>query len=125
MPRVTRRTAVTMLLAAGGGTILRSARAQVPRPIPRDAPNILFIMTDDQRYDALSIAGNKILRTPNIDRIGLEGIRFTEFFVTNSLCAPSRATFYTGQYSHTHGVLTNGSGDVNRNQGGQIGRASC
>ena len=70
------------------------------------------------RRDAMSIAGNKILRTPNIDRIGLEGIRFTEFFVTNSLCAPSRATFYTGLYSHSHGVLTNGSGEVNRNQGG-------
>jgi arylsulfatase A-like enzyme len=118
MPAVTRRAAVTMLLAAGGGAILRSARAQAPRPIPHDAPNILFIMTDDQRYDALSIAGNRILQTPNIDRIGAEGIRFTEFFVTNSLCAPSRATFLTGLYSHVHGVLTNGSGEVNRNQAG-------
>ena len=115
---ITRRDAITLLLASAGGVVARRAKAQPARPLPRDAPNILLIMTDDQRYDAMSIAGNKILRTPNIDRIGLEGIRFTEFFVTNSLCAPSRATFYTGLYSHSHGVLTNGSGEVNRNQGG-------
>jgi arylsulfatase A-like enzyme len=116
---ITRRRALTLLAASAGGVLVRrSTGAQTARPIPRDAPNILLIMTDDQRYDAMSIAGNKILRTPNIDRIGLEGIRFTEFFVTNSLCAPSRATFYTGLYSHSHGVLTNGSGEVNRNQGG-------
>ena len=115
----TRREALTLLLTSAGTILVpRRAQAQPARPIPKDAPNILLIMTDDQRYDAMSIAGNKILRTPNIDRIGLEGIRFTEFFVTNSLCAPSRATFYTGLYSHTHGVLTNGSGEVNRNQTG-------
>src|SRR5213080_3889571 len=78
---ITRRDAVRFLLASAGGILTRRATAQTPRPIPRDAPNILLIMTDDQRYDALSIAGNKILRTPNIDRIGAEGIRFTEFIV--------------------------------------------
>src|SRR2546423_11029985 len=108
---LTRRDALTLLLASAGGALVRRrAEAQAVRPIPHEAPNILLIMTDDQRYDAMSIAGNKILHTPNIDRIGLEGMRFTEFFVTNSLCAPSRATFYTGMYSHSHGVLTNGSG---------------
>ena len=56
------------------------------------APNIVFIMTDDQRQDALSVYGNTILRTPNIDRIAAGGVRFTEAFVTNSLCAPSRAS---------------------------------
>ena len=54
----------------------------------------------------------------NIDRIGTEGMRMDEFFVTNSLCAPSRATFYTGLYSHMHGVTTNGAGEAFRNQGG-------
>lgn len=75
-------------------------------------------MTDDQRQDALSVYGNPILKTPNVDRIGNEGARLTEFFVTNALCAPSRATFLTGLYSHTHGVITNGSGEVYRNQTG-------
>jgi arylsulfatase A-like enzyme len=71
------------------------------------APNIIFIMTDDQQQSAMSAYGNSILKTPNLDRIGSEGIRFTEMFVTNSLCAPSRASFLTGLYSHTHGVTTN------------------
>ncbi len=118
-PMITRRQALTLLLTSAGTVLVRRrAEGQSTRPIPSNALNILFVMTDDQRADALSIAGNAILRTPNIDRIGLDGIRFTEFFVTNSLCAPSRATFYTGLYSHVHGVLTNGSGEVNRNQSG-------
>ena len=73
-------------------------------------PNIVFIMTDDQRQDSMSAYGNKILRTPNMDRIAAEGIRFTEMFVTNALCAPSRVSFLTGLYSHAHGVVTNGDG---------------
>ena len=48
------------------------------------------------------------MKTPNLDRIGAEGVRFTEAFVTNSLCLPSRATYLTGLYSHTHGLMTNG-----------------
>jgi arylsulfatase A-like enzyme len=83
---------------------LKSSRGNAP-----DQPNIVFFMTDDQRKDALSIYGNPILKTPNIDRIGQEGIRFDEAFVTNALCAPSRASFLTGLYSHTHGVISNAS----------------
>jgi arylsulfatase A-like enzyme len=77
------------------------------RPPLTTAPNIIFIMTDDQQQSAMSAYGNAILKTPNLDRIGSEGIRFTQMFVTNSLCAPSRASFLTGLYSHTHGVTTN------------------
>jgi arylsulfatase A-like enzyme len=89
------------------------------RPVPTAAPNIIFIMTDDQQQAAMSSYGNPILKTPNLDRIGAEGIRFKEMFVTNSLCAPSRASFLTGQYSHTHGVVTNGaSNSIFRNQPG-------
>src|SRR5687767_14567717 len=65
-------------------------------------------MTDDHAQAALSSYGNTILKTPNLDRIGAEGVRFTDAFVTNSLCLPSRATYLTGQYSHTHGLRTNG-----------------
>jgi len=70
-------------------------------------PNFVIFMTDDQRFDAMSCAGNEILKTPNMDRLAAEGLRFTNMFVTNSLCAPSRATLLTGQYSHTHGVRDN------------------
>ncbi len=118
MTTLSRREALRLLASAGAGLAL-SGRSSAQSPqIPRDAPNILFIMTDDQRHDALSVYGNPILQTPNIDRIGTEGFRANQFFVTNSLCAPSRASFLTGLYSHTHGVLTNGSGAPHRNQGG-------
>ncbi|MBK9168458.1 MAG: sulfatase [Bryobacterales bacterium] len=73
-------------------------------------PNILFVMTDDQRHDAMSCAGNRWLKTPHMDRLAAEGVRFTEGFVTNALCTPSRATVLTGQYSHTHGVTSNARG---------------
>ena len=70
-------------------------------------PNILFVMTDDQRWDAMSCAGNKILKTPHMDRIADGGVRFREAFVSNALCSPSRGTIVTGLYSHSHGVTTN------------------
>ena len=54
-------------------------------------PNILFIMSDDHGYQAISAYGSKINQTPNIDRIAREGIRFDRAFVTNSICGPSRA----------------------------------
>lgn len=113
---ITRRDALRALAASSLAS--RHFVMAQDRPIPRTAPNILFVMTDDQRKDALSIYGNAILKTPNIDRIGTEGVRLDEFFVTNSLCAPSRATFLTGVYSHVHGVTTNGAGEPFRNQGG-------
>ena len=74
----------------------------------RTRPNIIFMMTDDQAQSAMSAYGSTLLKTPNIDRIGVEGVRFNEAFVTNSLCAPSRASYLTGLYSHTHAVTTNG-----------------
>src|SRR3712207_2083285 len=67
-------------------------------------PNILFIMTDDHAAHALSCYGSTINRTPHLDRIANEGVRFDRFFVTNSICTPSRATMLTGQYSHINGV---------------------
>ena len=55
-------------------------------------PNIVVMMTDDQRADFMSGAGHPFIKTPNMDRIGKEGAAFKNMFVTNSLCAPSRAT---------------------------------
>jgi len=104
-----RRSAVKMIGGALAG--LPAARSLLAHAGEAPArPNIIFIMTDDQRQDAVGAYGNPILKTPNMDAIGAGGMRMTEFFVTNSLCEPSRASFLTGLYSHTHGVLTNGGG---------------
>jgi len=78
-----------------------------PAPPQASKPNFVIMMCDDQRWDAMSLAGNTILKTPNMDRIGREGIVFRNAFVTNSLCGPSRATILTGTYSHTNGMIDN------------------
>jgi len=70
-------------------------------------PNVLFILTDDQRWDAIGLAGNKVLKTPNMDRLGKEGVYFPNTFCTTSLCSPSRASILSGLYAHAHGVVNN------------------
>jgi len=70
-------------------------------------PNILFIMADDHAYQAISAYSNKLIQTPNIDRIAKEGILFTNACVTNSICAPSRATILTGKHTHINGKIDN------------------
>lgn len=67
-------------------------------------PNIVYIMSDDHAAQAISAYGSKINQTPNIDRIAKEGMRFDRVYCTNSICAPSRATILTGNYSHLNGV---------------------
>ena len=90
-------TALTSGIAAPAA----SAQAKPKRP------NLVFLFGEGQRADALSIAGNKILKTPNHDRIGREGIRFRNAFCTNALCAPARAVALTGMYSRSTGALSN------------------
>ncbi|HSB10867.1 MAG TPA: sulfatase [Blastocatellia bacterium] len=70
-------------------------------------PNFVFILIDDLRWDELGIAGHPFIKTPNIDRIGKEGALFRNAFMTTPLCSPSRASFLTGQYAHTHGITDN------------------
>ncbi len=72
-----------------------------------ERPNIVFVLVDDMRWDQLSIAGHPFMKTPNVDRIGQEGAVFTNAFVTTPLCSPSRASFLTGQYPHTHRIINN------------------
>jgi arylsulfatase A-like enzyme len=73
-----------------------------------DRPNLVLIMSDDHASHALSCYGSKINKTPHLDRIADEGMRFTNCFCTNSICAPSRAVILTGKYSHLNGVVDNG-----------------
>ena len=70
-------------------------------------PNIVFIMSDDHAYQAISAYSNRLIETPNIDRIAKNGIKFTEACVTNSICAPSRATILTGKHSHLNSKTDN------------------
>ena len=73
----------------------------------RKVPNVIFILTDDQRWDCLSTAEHPCLQTPHMDRLAKEGVRFANMFVTTSLCSPSRASMLSGLYAHSHGVTNN------------------
>ncbi|MEM9673228.1 MAG: sulfatase [Bacteroidota bacterium] len=70
-------------------------------------PNILFIMSDDHAYQAISAYSDQLIQTPNIDRLAEEGMLFTNASVTNSICAPSRATILTGKHTHINGKIDN------------------
>lgn len=79
-------------------------------------PNIIFIFSDDHAYQGIGAYGNKIAKTPNIDRIAREGALLTNNLVTNSICGPSRATLLTGKYSHLNGYKRNDNTKFNTNQ---------
>lgn len=94
--------------------ILAGLCAAVAWAAPR-RPNVVFILTDDQRWDMLGVAQREQgeharfpwLQTPNLDKLAAEGVRFRNAFVVNSLCSPSRATFLTGLYGHANGIVNN------------------
>ncbi len=90
------------------GTVFVSpASAQTNAPAPALRPNVVMILVDDQRWDDFGYMGHPFIRTPHIDRVAREGVRFNNAFVTTPLSSPSRGSFMTGQYAHTHGVLDN------------------
>lgn len=90
--------ALTMLLAGVAGTI---QGAGPPRP------NILVVMTDQQPISTIGAYGNQQVKTPNVDRLAREGMRFDQFHIAAFACSPSRACYWTGRWSHRHGVVTN------------------
>ncbi|RYG18454.1 MAG: DUF4976 domain-containing protein [Chitinophagaceae bacterium] len=67
-------------------------------------PNIIFILTDDHRADAMGVAGNKIIKTPNLDQLATKGVYFKNSYVTTSICCISRASLLTGQYKSRHQI---------------------
>jgi arylsulfatase A-like enzyme len=86
---------------------LPSLAPHVPARRVAARPNVLFVLMDDMRWDHLGCAGHPVIRTPSLDRLAQEGARFSNAFVTLSLCSPSRASFLTGAYAQVHGVLGN------------------
>ena len=104
------RTAVCKSLwATLGGCVLLGlmgihaavATAAAPRP------NVLFIITDQQPISTIGAYGNPLIKTPNMDRLTREGMRFGQFHIAAFACSPSRACYWTGQWSHHHGVVVN------------------
>ena len=93
-------SAITLLMLASLCLAQSDQRKQL-------RPNIVFILIDDLRWDELGIAEHPFIKTPHIDRIGKEGALFRNAFMTTPLCSPSRASFLTGQYAHTHGITDN------------------
>lgn len=85
------------LALAGVAGLLAGCASQ-----PEKRPNIIFLLTDDHRWDALHCAGNPVIYTPNLDRLASDGIRFQNAFVTTPICAASRASILTGLYERTH-----------------------
>ncbi len=67
-------------------------------------PNIIFLLTDDQRWDTLGCMGNSIIKTPNVDRLAAQGVVFDQCFVTTAICMTNRACIFTGQYAARHGI---------------------
>jgi len=109
----TRRNFLQGSLAVAGTALVSSVAAPTAlAEAKHKRPNLVFFFGEGQRADALSIAGNPILKTPHHDRIGREGMRFRNAFCTNALCAPARAVALTGMYSSSTGALSNQSMDV-------------
>ncbi len=101
----TRREALGLLGALGLGTAL--AGGATAGAAGKQRPNIVFIMSDDHAAHALSCYGSRVNRTPHLDRIAEEGMRFDQCLCTNGICGPSRAVILTGKYSHLNGFRTN------------------
>ncbi|MCC7388272.1 MAG: sulfatase [Phycisphaerales bacterium] len=106
-----RAAAIVLTLTGilGAGCATSPPAGPTPPGLTRPArPNILFIMADDHAWQAIGAYGSDRNVTPGIDRIAREGMRFDRAFVTNAICAPSRAVILSGLYSHLNGVLDNG-----------------
>ena len=87
--------------ALSAAVLMSNAAAQSVKP------NFVIVLVDDMRWDDFGAGGHPFVQTPNIDRVANEGVLFTNAFTTTPLCSPARASFLTGLYSHTHGIIDN------------------
>jgi arylsulfatase A-like enzyme len=111
----TRRTVLKYISGAAGASVCGlDALEALARGVSQESkkPNIVCFVGEGLRWDELSSTGNKLIQTPNLDRIGREGCIFRNAFVVNALCLPSRATMLTGMYSHTTGAVSNIEGKI-------------
>jgi len=91
------------VLSGLAATALAAKSAAAATPGAR--PNIIFFLTDDQRWDTLGVTGNSVVKTPRIDSMGQRGVVFQRAYVTTSICPISRASILTGQYARRHGIV--------------------
>jgi arylsulfatase A-like enzyme len=103
----TRRTFLKGATAAGAAVLAPPLLRSAASADPAARPNLVFFLGEGARWDESSLAGNTLLTTPHIDRIGRDGIVFGNAFCINSLCLPARATILSGLYSHTTGAVDN------------------
>ena len=96
-------TALLLLLFTVGGITSSYAKDHSSPDTPR---NVIYILTDDQRFDELGFM-NPVIDTPHMDQLAKQGVHFKNAFVTTALCSPSRASILTGQYMHSHGLVDN------------------
>lgn len=83
---------------------LASAAAPLAARAAEGRPNVIFLLTDDQRWDTLGAMGNRIIRTPHLDRMAEQGVVFENNFVTTAICMTSRASIFTGLYAASHQI---------------------
>jgi len=97
-PRLTRRRFLYQASLPAACSLPLHARQRAERP------NIIFFLTDDQRWDTLGCMGNPVIQTPNVDALAAKGVIFTNNFVTTSICMSSRASIFTGLYLRSHKI---------------------
>jgi len=95
------------LKAVTGGLALGTGAAATAQRPAQQRPNLLFIMTDQQPPSTLGCYGNRVVRTPHLDRLAAEGMRFDNFHIAGFPCSPSRATMLSGRYPHSQGIIRN------------------
>ena len=101
-------SAAAALLAVASGSYCVAQHVQAA-----ERPDVVFILLDDLRYDALSFLDHPYVETPHIDKLREQGAWMENAFVTTSICCPSRATFLTGTYASRHGVIDNETSEYN------------
>ncbi|WP_020607603.1 sulfatase family protein [Spirosoma spitsbergense] len=87
-------------------TTLALRPVDIRQVAPSKVPNIIFLLADDQRWDALGVAGNTLIKTPSLDRLARDGFYFKRSYVTTPICAISRASIFSGQYARRHGIVS-------------------
>ena len=111
MKDISRRYFLKQSVVAGAAITLGSSNTTKPQSgasAPARKPNVLLIMTDQHRKDAIGVYGNSVIKTPNLDTLATDGVRFENCYVQHAACMPSRACIFTGRYPMAHRVRSNG-----------------